>query len=160
MPGRLRTTSPADTRELGAAVASLAQPGDLLLLVGEMGAGKTAFAQGFAAGLGVTEPVTSPSFTLVHEYAGRLPLHHVDVYRLERLAELQDLALSELIDGEGVTLIEWGDVVLPALPSDYLEVRLAYGATEETRDVELRVIGPGWASRQRRLAEAVRRWAC
>ena len=79
------------------------------MLVGDLGAGKTTFAQGIARGLGVDGPVTSPTFTFVQEYDGRLPVAHVDVYRLERIQELHDLGFEELIDGPGVTIIEWGD---------------------------------------------------
>ena len=123
----LRTTTVEETKAVAASLASLARPGDLIVLAGEMGAGKTAFAQGFAAGLGIAEPVTSPTFTLVRHYDGRLPLHHLDVYRLERMAEMMDLGLPELLDGPGVSLIEWGDVVTPALPADFLERRPGHG---------------------------------
>lgn len=140
-------------------MAGLVRPGDLLLLVGEMGAGKTAFTQGFAAGLGVEDPVTSPTFTLVHHYdGGRLPVHHVDVYRLDRLAELLDLALPELLDGRGVTLVEWGDAIVAELPADFLEVRLAYGDDPEERTVELRVVGSSWSARLADLHAAVAPW--
>jgi len=157
---KCRTTSVAATKELAAAVAKLAKPGDLVVLAGEMGSGKTAFAQGFAAGLGVTEAVTSPTFTLARHYEGRIPLHHLDVYRLERMAEVMDLGLPELLDGPGVTVIEWGDVVVTALPADYLEVRLGFGEDEDERELALRVVGPGWAARQRALGEALEAWAC
>jgi tRNA threonylcarbamoyladenosine biosynthesis protein TsaE len=108
----LRTTSVDQTKAVAAALAELARPGDLIVLAGEMGAGKTAFAQGFAAGLGVLDTVTSPTFTLVHTYEGRLRIHHADIYRLERTAEVADLALGELLDDDdAVVLVEWGDVV-------------------------------------------------
>jgi len=158
---RLCTQSAEATKALGAVVAELARPGDLLLLVGDMGAGKTAFAQGFAAGLGVTEAVTSPTFTLVREYEGRLLLHHLDVYRLDRLAEVVDLALPELLDDGGVTVIEWGEVVLPVLPADFLEVVLAFVAgDDDRREVTLRSVGPAWPPRWARLGEATEAWAC
>ncbi|MGH9216286.1 MAG: tRNA (adenosine(37)-N6)-threonylcarbamoyltransferase complex ATPase subunit type 1 TsaE, partial [Acidimicrobiales bacterium] len=108
-----RTSSVEATQGLAAALASLAQPGDLVVLAGDLGAGKTAFVQGFGRGLGVGEPITSPTFTLVQEYMGRLPVHHVDVYRLGHLSEVVDLGLSELLDDEGIVLIEWGDAILP-----------------------------------------------
>ncbi|MEN3273898.1 MAG: tRNA threonylcarbamoyladenosine biosynthesis protein TsaE, partial [Actinomycetota bacterium] len=125
-----QTSGVDQTRALGAAVASLARPGDLLLLAGDLGAGKTAFAQGFARGLGVTDQVVSPTFTISRQYDGTaLTLNHLDVYRLDHLQEAIDLGLSELIDDDsGVTLIEWGDVVIPTLPADFLEVRLEQGA--------------------------------
>jgi tRNA threonylcarbamoyladenosine biosynthesis protein TsaE len=145
------TSDPGQTRALAAALAELAEPGDVVLLVGDLGAGKTAFAQGFAAGLGIDEPVTSPTFTLVRSYSGRLTLHHVDVYRLDRLQEALDLDLAEMIDDGGVTLIEWGDVVAPALPAEFLEVRLDYGEAECDRTVALRPVGSRWSSRDDHL---------
>ncbi|MEI2698651.1 MAG: tRNA (adenosine(37)-N6)-threonylcarbamoyltransferase complex ATPase subunit type 1 TsaE [Microthrixaceae bacterium] len=104
------------TRALAAAVAELARPGDLLLLVGDLGAGKTAFTQGFGAGLGVEEQITSPTFALVQGYSGRIDMHHLDVYRLEQINEALDLGLSELLDDGSVTLIEWGDTIVSTLP--------------------------------------------
>ena len=94
------------------------------MLIGDLGAGKTTFAQGIARGLGVAGPVTSPTFTLVQQYAGRLPVAHVDVYRLDRIQELHDLGFEELVDGPGVTVIEWGDRVRQLLPPDRVVVRI------------------------------------
>jgi tRNA threonylcarbamoyladenosine biosynthesis protein TsaE len=150
-----RTTSVDETRALAGAIATLARPGDLLLLAGDLGAGKTAFAQGFGTGLGVTEPITSPTFTLAQQYDGRLRMHHLDVYRLEHMAEVLDLGLAELLDDGGVVLIEWGDAILPALPTDYLEVRLTFGAGDDERRLALRRVGPSWGARDRVLADAV-----
>jgi tRNA threonylcarbamoyladenosine biosynthesis protein TsaE len=150
-----RTGSVDQTRALAGAVAGLARPGDLLLLAGDLGAGKTAFAQGFGAGLGVTEPITSPTFTLAQQYDGRLRMHHLDVYRLEQMAEVLDLGLAELLDDGGVVLIEWGDAILPALPTDYLEVRLTFGTDDDERRLALRRVGPSWGARDRVLADAV-----
>ena len=96
----------------------------MIVLAGDMGAGKTAFAQGFGRALGVTEPITSPTFTLVHSYkCGKLTFHHVDLYRLERMTEVADLALAELAEFGGIVLVEWGDVVAASL-GDHLVVRL------------------------------------
>jgi tRNA threonylcarbamoyladenosine biosynthesis protein TsaE len=167
----LATGSAPSTREVAAAVAALARPGDLIVLVGELGAGKTTFAQGFGAALGVDEPVTSPTFTLTRVYEGRLVMNHVDVYRLERLGEVIDLALPELLDGGGVTLVEWGDAIRAALPRDYLEVHLRFAepsageplAAEdsfERRRLSLRVVGPSWQPRLRRLTDALEAWRC
>ena len=154
-----RTSSVDATQELAAALATLAQPGDLIVLAGDLGAGKTAFVQGFGRGLGVTEPITSPTFTLVQEYAGRLPVHHVDVYRLDQLSEVVDLGLSELLDDRGVVLIEWGDAITPLLPSDLLEVRLTFGAGDDDRTLVLRSSGRSWLRRMASLVEAVAPWA-
>jgi len=155
---RAATKSVEDTRALAAEIAGLAAPGDLLVLAGDLGAGKTAFAQGFAKGLGVDEPVTSPAFILVRTYDGRLPMVHLDVYRLDTMQELVDLGLAELLDEGAVTLIEWGDAVSPALPADFLEVRLDAGAGPDDRLLTLRTVGPGWPPRARVLAEALERW--
>ena len=107
----------AATHALAAQIARLAQPGDIIVLAGEMGTGKTAFAQGFGSALGVDEPITSPTFTLVHSYdAGKLTLHHADLYRLDRLAEVADLALDELAERRAVVLVEWGDVAAAMFP--------------------------------------------
>ncbi len=154
-----RTASPAETQELAAALARLAEPGDLLVLAGEMGAGKTAFAQGFARGLGIDEAVTSPTFTIVREYGGgRLALHHLDVYRLDHLREVTDLGLSEMLDEPAVMLVEWGDAVLPALGDQYLEVRITFGADDDDRRLELRWVGGRWPARRRAIEGAVAPW--
>ena len=152
------TTSVEATRDVGAAVAGLARPGDVVVLAGDLGAGKTAFVQGFGRALGVEERITSPTFTLVHVYEGRLPIHHLDVYRLEQLAEAVDLGLPEMLDEGGVVLIEWGDEILPVLPNDLLEVRLTLGAGDDDRTIALRPVGPRWSARTRVLTEAVAPW--
>lgn len=153
-----RTASPEETRLLGGAVAELSRPGDLVLLSGEMGAGKTAFTQGFGRALGVAETITSPTFTLAHRYEGRLVLNHLDVYRLDQMSEVTDLGLAELLDGGGVTVIEWGDVIAPVLPHDYLEVILAYGDEDDARLVNMRIVGGRTHARMRALTTAVQRW--
>jgi tRNA threonylcarbamoyladenosine biosynthesis protein TsaE len=155
----LRACSLAATHALAAAVATLARPGDVILLAGEMGTGKTAFAQGFGRGLGIDEPITSPTFTLVRTYKGRLVLNHLDVYRLEGPNEAEDLAIGELLEA-GVTLIEWGDTIVGALPADYLELRFTLGDGDDDRDIKVRQVGPSWSARQRSLAEAMGPWAC
>jgi len=152
------TRSVDDTRAGAAEVASLLQPGDVVVLAGDLGAGKTAFTQGLARGLGVTEPVTSPAFVLVRPCSGRLPLTHIDVYRLDHVQELFDLGIAEIVDGGGVTVVEWGDVVTPALPADRLEVRLDDGEAEDERLVDLEAVGPDWASRMTALGRALSRW--
>jgi tRNA threonylcarbamoyladenosine biosynthesis protein TsaE len=152
------TKSPDDTRELAAAVAGLARPEDVLLLEGELGSGKTVFAQGFGRGLGVEEQVTSPTFTLVRTYEGRLTLVHADVYRLDHLQEVVDLALPELLDEGGVAVIEWGDVAAAALPPDFLEVCLEPGSGDDDRFLTLMAVGGRWQPRLPSLALALDRW--
>jgi tRNA threonylcarbamoyladenosine biosynthesis protein TsaE len=128
----------------------------VIVLSGDLGTGKTAFAQGVARGLGVTEQVVSPTFTIVREYHGRLPLAHVDVYRLDKVQELHDLGFDELLE-ERVTLVEWGDVAAPALPSERLEVRLELSGLDAADDREIRLspLGESWQARSRHLAEVV-----
>jgi tRNA threonylcarbamoyladenosine biosynthesis protein TsaE len=152
------TSSVTQTRALAAAIAELARPGDLILLVGDLGAGKTAFVQGFGAALGVDDQITSPTFTLARQYKGRLELNHLDVYRLEQLDEVVDLGLQELLDGPTVTLIEWGDTIVPALPADYLEVRLSFGEGDDDRRVQVRPVGARWGARSRALSAALGGW--
>jgi tRNA threonylcarbamoyladenosine biosynthesis protein TsaE len=155
---RARTKSVDDTRALAGEVANLARPGDLILLAGDLGTGKTAFVQGFARALGVEEPVTSPAFVLMRSYEGRIPMVHLDVYRLDYLQELTDLGIAEMLDGDVVTLIEWGDVVAPGLPADFLEVRLEAGETDDDRILSLRAVGTAWPPRLGALRRAVARW--
>jgi tRNA threonylcarbamoyladenosine biosynthesis protein TsaE len=133
--------SEAQTRRLGVRLAALLQPGDVLALVGDLGSGKTRWAQGVCEGLGVTEPVISPTFTLVNEYQGRYPVYHIDLYRLADAIETITFGLEDYLYGSGVTLIEWADRVKNLLPADYLTVELYY--LEETkRRVVLRPQGP------------------
>lgn len=149
----------ADTQELAAGLAELSRAGDVLVLVGEMGAGKTAFAQGFALGLGIDEQVTSPTFTIVREYGGgRLALHHLDVYRLDQMREVSELGVAEMLDEQAVMLVEWGDAVLPVLGDQYLEVRITFGENDDDRTLELTCKGNGWQARHRSLSEALSRW--
>lgn len=155
---RVRTRGVEETRALAAALAELARPGDLVVLAGDLGAGKTAFTQGFGRALGVAEPITSPTFTLAREYEGRLRLHHLDVYRFEQLDEVLDVALPELLDDGGVTVVEWGDVLYAVLPADLLEVRLELGDGDDDRVISVRPVGERWAARQRALAAALAPW--
>jgi tRNA threonylcarbamoyladenosine biosynthesis protein TsaE len=153
-----RTQSVDETRSLAASVAGIAAAGDLMLLAGELGAGKTAFVQGFGHGLGVDEPITSPTFALAQRYDGDLVVHHLDVYRLDQLHEVIDLGIGELLD-EGVVVIEWGDAVAAALPKDYLEVALRFGDGPDERLLTLRPLGPRWAARTDALGAAIAPWA-
>ena len=154
----LATQSVDDNRALAAEIAGLAAPGDLLVLAGDLGTGKTAFAQGFAQGLGVDEQVTSPAFILVRTYEGRLPLVHLDVYRLDTMQELVDLGIAELLDEGAVTLVEWGDAVTPALPADFLEVRLEVTEAPDDRLLTIRSVGPAWPPRADALKRVLAPW--
>lgn len=156
------TTSPEATRELAAAIADLVRGGDVLLLAGELGAGKTCFTQGLGRGLGVDEQITSPTFTLMRPYDGRLRLLHCDVYRLEHLQEIVDLGISELVDDEAVAVIEWGDMAEPVLPADFLEIRITYDdvddETDPARRLDIRPVGAAWAHRAAALTAALAPW--
>jgi tRNA threonylcarbamoyladenosine biosynthesis protein TsaE len=122
------SNSPGATRELAGRVAALCRPGDVVLLVGDLGAGKTVFAQGFAAALGVPGPVTSPTFALMRQYRcgddSPVVLIHADVYRTGTLDEVTDLALAELVEEDAVALVEWGELAAPALGDSALEITL------------------------------------
>jgi tRNA threonylcarbamoyladenosine biosynthesis protein TsaE len=144
----IRSGSVDTTRALAAALGPLLEAGDVVSLVGDLGAGKTAFAQGLARGLGVDGPVTSPTFTIVQEYAGRLPVAHVDVYRLDTVQDLYDLGFDELIDDGRVTIVEWGDLVAQALPADHLVVRIEAGVADNERMLDLSFRGARWAPRR------------
>ena len=153
------STSAAMTRAFGEAVASELGPGAVVVLSGDLGSGKTVFAQGVALGLGVTEQVVSPTFAIAREYTGRLPLHHLDVYRLDYVQEAIDLGLDELFD-DAVTLIEWGDGVRDLLPADRLEVVFALtppdSGAEDTRHLTVTPFGEAWSARAPALAGALR----
>ena len=153
------TKSADDTRELAAAIGPFVRTGDIVLLAGELGAGKTCFTQGFGRSLGVSEQITSPTFTLMHPYEGSsLRLLHADVYRLDHLQEIVDLGITELVDEDSVAVIEWGDMAEPVLPKDFLEVRITYGDVDDVRHLELRTVGASWAARTTALQRALERW--
>lgn len=149
------TSSPRETGLLASCVAALIDPGDVVLLIGDLGAGKTTFAQALGRALGVEEQMPSPTFTLAREYRGRMQVFHVDVYRLEHMSEVLDLDLPDLLDSDGVVMIEWGDVIAPALPPDYLELRLTFGSGDDDRTIELRPVGPRWSDREADLADRI-----
>ena len=162
----LESGSPEETRSIAGAVAVLSRPGDVIVLAGPMGAGKTAFAGGFAAGIGVPpdDPVVSPTFTLVHTHdSGRMPLHHADLYRLSSVGEVDDLGLRELADLGGVVLVEWGDAALDRL-GDVLVVTIEPGHgpdddASDARTLTITVVGHRWDSRWERLRSSTERWA-
>ena len=182
---QLRATCLADTHAIAAGIATLVRPGDVVILAGEMGAGKTAFAQGFGRSLGIDDPITSPTFTLVHSYDVPVQptgpnravrqLHHADLYRLERTAEVADLALNEHAEFGGVVLVEWGDVV-EGVFGDHLTVLLDQDfddpdqiAADDDSDVlsldgrrlvELSGVGTSWASRWERLTRLMEAYRC
>jgi len=186
---QLRADSLASTHAIAAALAGLARPGDVIVLAGDMGAGKTAFAQGFGRALGIDEAITSPTFTLVHSYpipGGKYTLHHADLYRLDTTSDVDDLALYELAEFGGIVLVEWGDVVSASL-DDHLEVRLERDedddefddggfddgnerddvddddvefGLDEARLLTIEATGKGWAGRWDRLVAVMEPYRC
>lgn len=158
MPPTLDVISraPDETRKVGAALAELLVPGDVVSLTGDLGAGKTAFVQGAARALGVQEPVTSPTFVLVRQYRGDVPVHHVDVYRLDRVQEVLDLGFEDLLDPSGVVFVEWGDAIDSLLPDDHLRVEITTG--DDARRLSLAGRGTRWAGRWERLEGVLVPW--
>ena len=151
----LRAPTAEDMRAIGEVLAAALLPGDTLVLAGDLGAGKTTLVQGIAKGLGFTGHVASPTFTLVREYAGRLLLRHVDVYRLERVQDVLDLGLED--DPDAIVAVEWGDAVEASLPADHLTVEIAVGDGEERR-VWLRAPDGPWDARLDALRGTTARW--
>jgi tRNA threonylcarbamoyladenosine biosynthesis protein TsaE len=133
---------PEETRQCAGAFAGRLEPGDVVALHGELGTGKTCFVQGVAAAIGVTEPVTSPTFTLVNEYAGRLPVYHMDLYRLSGPEEALQLGMEEYMGGNGITLIEWADRAAELIPNRAWHVRLVAGSTADERTIDIRESQP------------------
>jgi tRNA threonylcarbamoyladenosine biosynthesis protein TsaE len=159
---RIVSRSVAGTQAVAASLAPLLRPGDVILLGGELGAGKTVFTQGLGRALGITEAITSPTFTLVRTYDGPAgtQLVHADLYRLEHLREVVDLGLAEMIDDSLVTVIEWGEVAAPVLRPEYLDIQISFagegaGAGDDTRVLDLTPVGPAWVARAGLLRENV-----
>jgi tRNA threonylcarbamoyladenosine biosynthesis protein TsaE len=175
-----QTADPAATQALAAGVAACLEDGDLVVLTGDLGAGKTCFTQGLGAGLGVDEPITSPTFTLAAAYRGRLRLNHLDIYRLDDPRETIDLDLPELLEA-GVTVIEWGERITSVLPAERLTVDLSFGpvgpdgsddslepddplepddsdAGDDRRQLRFELAGDAWTERWPRLEAALAPW--
>lgn len=154
---RLVTSSPEETQSFGRLLGSLLTRGDFVALIGELGAGKTCLAQGIISGLGVTSRVVSPSFNLIREYEGRLPVFHIDVYRLDDSHDMLELGYEEYFYGSGVSIVEWADRIRDLLPAEYLEIRIWWDADHEpnTRRIEIKPKGQRYRGIVRALKE---RW--
>jgi tRNA threonylcarbamoyladenosine biosynthesis protein TsaE len=152
---RVSTASAEETRAIGAGIAGLLQAGDVVLLVGSLGAGKTTLVKGLVKALGGDEEATSPTFTLAHTYRTSPPVTHVDFWRLERLQEVVDLALEEALEEGGVVLAEWGEAAEPLYGADALVVRLGWGREDEERTLTFETRGASWTERAGRLGEAL-----
>lgn len=133
--------SPEATRELARRLAGFLIAGDVVLLQGNLGAGKTEFVKGLAEGLQVTEGVTSPTFTLLNIYQGRVPVYHFDLYRLEEPEDLDNIGFSEFIGGDGVAVIEWPDLFSSEMPDEYVKVELATGGNPAERSLRIEAQG-------------------
>ncbi len=136
------TRGPEETIRLGKNLGELLRPGDVVALIGELGAGKTTLAKGIAAGAGVEDEgeVTSPTFVLVNEYRGRFPVYHADLYRLQEAEEVEDLGWEEIVFGEGISLLEWAEKIPGILPEDRLEIRISWLGPGERK---FRIAGEG-----------------
>ena len=132
---KLTSRSPEETRQFGRIIGELAHSGDIILLSGPLGAGKTCLAQGIAQGLGVTENAASPSYVLMREFAGRLPMYHMDLYRLE-FKEIDELGLNDYFYGRGVCVIEWAEKGVALMPAEHLAINLSY-AGESERNIDI-----------------------
>jgi tRNA threonylcarbamoyladenosine biosynthesis protein TsaE len=150
--GRVVSRSTDETLALAKSVGELLRPGDVVSLAGDLGTGKTVFARGVARALGIDEPIVSPTFTIVREYEGRVPVVHVDVYRIDTFQELHDLGFEEVVRDDAVTLVEWGNVIDGMLPGDRLDVRLVAGADDDERVIEIEGHGRTWRARAAELA--------
>ncbi len=149
------TFSPSQTREVGAGIARVLRAGDVVLLVGSLGAGKTTLVQGLVAALGGHQPVTSPTFTLAHRYKTTPQVTHVDLWRLEHLQEVVDLALEVELEEGGVVIVEWGEAAEPLYGSDALVVRMSWGPAEGERVIAVEAHGEAWSSRADELDRAM-----
>jgi tRNA threonylcarbamoyladenosine biosynthesis protein TsaE len=129
----LITHSPEETQKFGTRLGEIAQPGDVFLLVGKLGAGKTCLAQGIAWGLNIEEYAASPSFVVIRELKGRLSLYHIDFYRLENLEEIAELGLDDYLYGSGVCVVEWAEKGLNLMPAEHLLIEMSYIADSERR---------------------------
>jgi tRNA threonylcarbamoyladenosine biosynthesis protein TsaE len=149
------THDAVQTHALGQRIGALLRAGDVVVLDGGLGTGKTVLAKGIAVALGIDEPVVSPTFTVVREYDAPTPMVHVDVYRLDHLQELHDLGFDDLVGGDAVTVVEWGDRVSAALPPDRLRVLLEPGEADDDRVVSIEAAGIAWGERRDALVAAV-----
>jgi len=152
----VRTSSPQQTEALGHALGALLRAGDVVALSGELGAGKTIFTRGIAAGVGATGHIASPTFTFIREYHGPVTMFHADLYRLEAPAELDDIGLEEVLDAGGIVVIEWAEKARQLLPAEYLWADLRFTEQDDAREIEFSPHGPRYAAIVRRLVAGSR----
>jgi tRNA threonylcarbamoyladenosine biosynthesis protein TsaE len=149
--------SPEDTKKVGAALGCMANSGDIFFLVGDLGAGKTCLTQGIALGLGVKDNVMSPTFVLVREHRGRLPLYHIDLYRLDRIDEIINLGLEQYLDDYGLSVIEWAEKGSEVLPRENLFIRLNY-VSESERNLTFKSNGTRYEDLIKQLKSELDKW--
>ena len=148
--------SPEETQRLGEELGRLAQPGDLFLLVGNLGTGKTCLTQGIAWGLGIQGYATSPSFVVVNQYRGRLPMYHIDLYRLDRIEEVIELGLDDYLYGEGVSVVEWAEKAIEVLPKEHLLIEMSF-LSDTSRNLVLKPSGERYVAMLSQLKQGPRR---
>ena len=122
----IRVFNEKETMKIGKKLACLSCPGDIICLIGDLGTGKTTFTKAIASGLGVEDDVTSPTFTILQEYEGRIPVYHFDVYRIEDIREMEDIPYEEYFYGKGICVIEWAEIIRELLPENYMEIHIKY----------------------------------
>jgi tRNA threonylcarbamoyladenosine biosynthesis protein TsaE len=158
-PLTLNSDSPEQTQLLGSYLGQLAQKADVFLLTGELGTGKTCLVQGIARGLNVKEYAFSPSFVILRQYHGRLPLYHIDFYRLDQIEEIADLGLEEYFYGDGVCAVEWADKGLHVVPQDNLLISIHYVPISQTgRSICLKPQGERYNELIKRLKDKKKLW--
>jgi tRNA threonylcarbamoyladenosine biosynthesis protein TsaE len=142
MTQTFQTHSPEETQAIGEQFGQTLKPGDVVALIGDLGAGKTCLTQGIARGVGIftDQVVNSPSYTLINEYEGAIPVYHIDLYRLEHHGEIVELGLEEYLEGDGICIIEWADRMLELLPKHHIRLQIRW-EDEFTRTIELRCSG-------------------
>ncbi len=135
------TNSPSQTKAIACEIAKTATPSQVYCLSGDLGVGKTEFAKGFALGLNITDDITSPTFTIINEYSGRLPLYHFDVYRIKNVQEMEDTGYEDYFYGRGVCLVEWAELILELIPTDasYIKIEKDYSRGEDFRRITVGV---------------------
>lgn len=149
---RLHTSSPEESEALGRRLGGLLRAGDVVALSGDLGAGKTVLARGIAAGAGAGGHVASPTFTFIREYHGALTIYHVDLYRLDRPQQLEDLGLDEVLDGTGLVVLEWAEKVGRLLPAEHLWITIRFGDGVDARLLEFSPQGARYRDMVRAIA--------
>lgn len=138
MEKTVRTDSPEETQTLGEELGRTLKAGDIVALIGDLGTGKTCLTQGIARGVGIAqgEVVSSPSYIIINEYNGKIPIYHIDLYRLESFAEIAELGLSEYINSDGICIIEWAERIAEGLPDNCIKVKIVW-EDENTRSIKI-----------------------